>query len=66
MCYLLKTYNAWIYYGPKFYNLNLVLEKFKGKYKEKKLEKKKRKKLKNKFKVNKLFLYIISNLFNLF
>ena len=43
--------------------LCMVLENFEEKYEENKIKKKKRKK--NKFKINKLFLYIFLNSFNL-
>ena len=49
----------------------LVIEKFDGKYKETKIEKKtktnkKWRKIENIFKFNKLFLYLMYSLFNLF
>ena len=41
-------------------------KKFEGKYKRKKIQRKSRRKIKNELKLNKLFLFSISNLFYLF
>ena len=50
----------------RYHNHMLGFGKYEEKYKEKKEKRKKRMKIKNKFKVNKLFLCIILNLFYLF
>ena len=56
---------------PKHFSMWLVPRKYEKNYKGKKIKRKSRKKKeskvkKNRFKVNTLFLYIISNLFYLF